>query len=406
MKLYFPDTLWNPGQLSGASFLYFSEQTIGLTLHPSVSTFLTGVDPFQFLPYVRERRPAWLEQFEEFIGRRQVFWQSHLATQNLLKPLSGVGSRQILFSYDRGQHGWDQAQELLTSCALDKSEIGKLIDPFHAADELFAHIFFEKVLEVLYPNASEETLIDIGKDASTTRYEDRVINNFNWDYIYRYCDGLFGQTSLSDLLTRAYMFRMPILAPMGEVLLSNGNLLKFLSHLKDHTGEAARDYTDVPTDVIAWEFFRQLVSTYVDPLDDRSVSSILEMLKKRQGEIERLKRKCLDLALGVGSQDDLRSLIPKVRDHIKAKVLNELEDLLKMDQRSFSTFISDLFSDEKSWMAVSAFLAGLLTGGEVVTAAGALSALALVGAKAVKQSSADTQKLATHSLTLIYRLSR
>ena len=245
-----------------------------------------------------------------------------------------------------------------------------------------------------------------GKRAVTTPYEDRVIKNFNWEHIYRYCDGLFGKTSLSDLLTRAYMFRMPILAPMGEVLLSNGDLLRFLSHLKASKSEEALGYSDVPADVIAWEFFRQLVSTYVDPLDDKSVSRIVEILTKRQGEIDRLKNKCLDLALGVGSQDDLRSLIPKVRDHIKAKVMNELEDLLKMDQRSFSTFISDLFSDEKSWMAVSAFLAGLLTGGEVVTAAGALSALALVGAKAVKQSSAEKQKLSTHPLTLIYRLSR
>jgi hypothetical protein len=406
MKLFFPDTLWNPSQVSGASFLYFSGQPIAQTLHPSVSTFITGVDPFQFLPYVRERNPAWLEHFEEFFGRWWAFTQSRMATQNLLEPLFGMSFRNIQLSYDRGQHGWENAQELLTKCTLDKSEIGKLIDPFHAADELFAHIFFEKVLEILNPSASAEEFIEIGKRAATASYADRVATNFDWEQIYQHCNRLFGLTPLSDLLTQAYMFRMPILAEMDEVLLSNGGLLKFLSHLKMGTDERDRNDLDVPADVIAWEFFRQLVSPYVDPLDDNAVSKIVEILTDRQGEVERLKNKCLDLALGVGSQDDLRSLIPRVRDHIKAKIVNELEDLLKMDQKSFSTFMSDLFSDEKSWIAISAFLAGLLSGGEVITAAGAISALGLVGATAVKQSSAEKRRLATDPLTLIYRLSR
>jgi hypothetical protein len=406
MKLFFPDTLWNPNQVSGASFLYFSGQPIALTLHASVSTFITGVDPFQFLPYVRERNPAWLERFGEFFGRWHAFSQSRIATRNLLEPLSGVAFKNIQISYDRGQLGWKHAQELLDKCSLDRDEISKLIDPFHAADELFAHIFFEKVLEALHPNASTEDFIEIGRQAAATSYEVRAVADFDWEYIYQYCDQLFGRTSLSDLLTQAYMFRMPILAGMDEVLLSNGGLLKFLSHLENVRSHADRHYAGVPTDVIAWEFFRQIVSPYVDPLDEKAVSRIGEILTKRQGEVERLRNKCLDLALGVGSQDDLRSLIPKVREHIKAKIVNELEDLLKLDQRSFSTFMSDLFSDEKSWIAISAFLAGLLNGGEVLTAAGAISALALVGAEAVKQSSAERRELAVHPLTLIYRLSR
>lgn len=406
MKMYFPDALWNPGQLSGATFLYFSEQPFWLTLHPSVSTFLTGVDPFQFLPYVRGKRPPWLAQFEEFISMRQSFWRSLVATHRLLEPLLGVGFRKVQFSYDRGEHGWDQAQELLATCTLDKSEIGKLIDPYHAADELFAHIFLEKLLDTLYPDASEEAMVEFGRRAATIPYEDRVIANFNWDGVYQYCDGLFGEAPLSELLTTAYMFRMPTAVLLDELLLSNTNLLKFMSHLKTPKDAGEQNDALIPTDVVAWEFFRQLVSMYVDPLDVTSVSRIAEMLTERTGEVIRLKNKCLDLALGVGSQDDLRSLIPKVREHIKAKVMNELEDLLKMDQRSFSTFISELFSDEKSWLAVSAFLSGLLVGGEVVTAAGAISTFALVGAKAVKQYSAERQKLTTHPFTMIYRLSR
>jgi hypothetical protein len=43
MKLFFPDSLWNPNQISGSSFLFFHDEKIGFSLHPSVSSNLTSM---------------------------------------------------------------------------------------------------------------------------------------------------------------------------------------------------------------------------------------------------------------------------------------------------------------------------------------------------------------------------
>jgi hypothetical protein len=348
-----------------------------------------------------------MRTFDDFVQRWSSFRQSLQETRTLLDPLREVGFRQVQIVYDRGQFAWDHANEVLSACTLDRRQIYDLIDPFHAADELFAHIFFEKVLEVLHGTDSPEAMVEAGKLAAANPHPENASANFDWECIYRYCDDLFSRNSLSELLTQAYMFRMPMLFEMHEVFLSNGGLLRLLSHLRlNHQDQSGAESTSLPTDVIAWEFFRQLVSPYVDPLNETSVSRISKMLNQRQEEIERLKNKCFELALGIGSQDDLRSLVPKVREHIRAKALNELEALLKLDSRSFSAFSSELFSDEKSWLALIAFLTGLLSGGEVITAAAAISTLALIGAKAVKQRASEKQKLDAHPMTLIYRLSR
>jgi hypothetical protein len=58
VKLLLPDACWKKDLVSGALFLYFHDDPIGFTLHPSVSTFLTGVDPFGFFRLVEERQPG------------------------------------------------------------------------------------------------------------------------------------------------------------------------------------------------------------------------------------------------------------------------------------------------------------------------------------------------------------
>jgi hypothetical protein len=76
MKLFLPDSCWSKELVSGALFLYFQKQPIWFTLHPSVSTFMTGVDPFSFFRLVEERRPDWAPKFFQFVQ----FWRDYIAS--------------------------------------------------------------------------------------------------------------------------------------------------------------------------------------------------------------------------------------------------------------------------------------------------------------------------------------
>ena len=67
MKLFLPDACWQKDLISGAVFLYFHRDGIGFTLHPSVSAFVTGIDPFEFFRIVDERKPSWAPKFFQFV---------------------------------------------------------------------------------------------------------------------------------------------------------------------------------------------------------------------------------------------------------------------------------------------------------------------------------------------------
>jgi hypothetical protein len=159
-------------------------------------------------------------------------------------------------------------------------------------------------------------------------------------------------------------------------------------------------------DVIAWEFFRQLLSPYLDPLNDSRVRTIRRMVQKRKDEIDRLKNKCYALANDVSSETNIDRLVRTVSDQIKGKVLNELHDLLQIKKESFNAFVTDLFSDQKTWAAVGAFLFSLIHGGEILTASSAIAALSAFGAKAFKHAAATKNKLRSTEYLLIYRMSR
>jgi hypothetical protein len=56
-----------------------------------------------------------------------------------------------LFSYPRNEQAWEAAEDLIASSNLSFDEITKSVDPYSATDELYSHIFFEKVLELYGP---------------------------------------------------------------------------------------------------------------------------------------------------------------------------------------------------------------------------------------------------------------
>ncbi len=408
MKLLLPDALWNPDQVSGASFLYFRDDKLAFTLHPSVSTFLTGVDSFTYLSYLERESPPWKPEFLRFFDLYYTHKQALRATSDIIEPLRHDAFSIILLSYDRGMQAWQNSEELISSSSLGDDQIVELIDPFHAADELFAHIFFEKVLEVQHPGKGEDFFVNLGKDAMRpTRSADKGIQlrkDFNWKEIHDYCNELFTRYTLSQLLVRAYMFRMPLLRQSPELYLSNERLPAFLASLPVTPAPTKANLENDILDVIAWEFFRQLVSRLIDPLDAGKVQTIRTIISSRQDEITRLKNKCYGLAEDLGSEKDISRLTTRVANHIKAKVENDLNDLFQIDKQTFQDFINELFSDDKTWVAIATFIASLLYGGEVITAGSAVVALSSFGSKAFKQAAAKKNKLQSSAYALLYRM--
>lgn len=370
--------------VSGAVFLYFHDETVGLTLHPSVSTFMAGTDPFQFFRLVEERQPSWAQQFFKLVSYWKTYRASLAQTMAILEPLRGAAFKTIWLAYNRDTYAFESATELLSSSSLAKHEIVASIDQFSASDELFAHIFFGKYLELVSPDKSNEDLFATGK-ALAQKSEEVFTANADWTALYQYCDQLFEVNNLENLLTTAYMFRMPALRRADAVLLSNPRLIPFLAslpiELQDDTNKGMG--TD-RLDAIAWEFFRQLVSPMIDPLNKTQVQKISELLKKRDKEIIRLKNRCFALAEELGDEADLELLQRNIRNHIRTSVEKEVQEVLDLDNQALNDLLDSVFADEKTWVGIAIFLYSLINGGDVLTAGSAIYALASIGSKAFK----------------------
>jgi hypothetical protein len=407
MKLFFPDCLWSPHQISGSIFLYFHQETIVLTLHPSASAALLGINPFTFISLVENRAPPWKDSFAQFVTKWRTFRTSLKNTQELIEPLRSDGLTTRMFSYARDTNAFNRADELIRSSTLDPARITSFIDDYHASDELFSHLFFEKVVETKYGDISSESLVNVGKELAERALADDCVpmQSFDWSPIYEYCSHLFSTRNLQELLARAYMFRMPIVNHLPAVLLSNSKLITFLSSLPIKLTPDRADLK-LDADVVAWEFFRQLLSPIVDPLDKGKIVLLKKMRSKRSEEIERLKNKCYELSEELLNERNLEELRPRVAQIIRARVANDLQELLKVDRRALSELLTEIFADEKTWLAVSSFVLGLASGREVLTAGAAIYSLSRIGAKSAKAAAGRRQALSTNAYTLIYRMTQ
>jgi hypothetical protein len=404
MKLVFPDPCWDRSLISGALFLYFHDEKVGLTLHPSVSTFLTGIDPFDFIRLVEARKPHWMPKFSRFIDYWRVFQSNLRETSALLEPLRGTALNTIWMSYPKGAEAWDAAEELLASSDLPLREVAELIDPFSASDELFAHIFFERYLELYEGHRTPEQMFALGAEAARSGNARKPVQ-LDWTALYAFCNERFHSAELEALLATAYMFRLPILRAVPTILLSNPNLVRFLASLPVEANRAGgATEPNIHFDVVAWEFFRQLVSPRLDPLNAETVQEIVGLTRTRLAEIDRLKRRCLSLAEGLGSETNLEELQKRIRQHIRAHVEPELQAVLSLDKKASREFLDSVFSDEKTWLGVATFVYSLLQGGPALTAAAAIYALSSLGSKAVKAAATRRQKLEVSDFALLYRI--
>jgi hypothetical protein len=401
-KLFFPDACWRPDLISGALFLYFHKEQIALPLHPSVSTFLTGTDPSEFFTFAEARAPQWLPKLSMFRELWNQYRTNLARTSAILEPIRDCGFKTIMFSYNRGKHGWNAAEDLIASSNLAFAEITTLIDPFSAADELFSHIFFEKYLELYEGHRTEQEMQALG--AAARKSGQLEFRQVDWSVLYDYVDQLFGDKELEEILTITYMFRVPILKFVPAVLLSNPNMVPFLASLPVKTSPSSIRNRTVDLDVISWEFFRQLLSAKVDPLDEKSIAVIRNLIEAHSSEIDALARKCLSLALDLSNETNLQNLQTRIAQHIRANVQGEIESLLFVDKAAVNDFLDSVFSDGKTWAGIGTLLYSLVQGGPLLTAGAAIGTLALVGSEAMKAAFDRRKKLETSDYTLLYRM--
>jgi hypothetical protein len=405
VKLLFPDPCWNEHIISGSAFLYFNDEPILFPLHASVSTFITGIDPFEFQRLVEERQPRWGPAFLEFMARWQVFRSRLESAGKLLEPLRGKCFKTAWIIYPRGANAWTAAEELLSASRLSYTEIASSIDPFCAADELFSHIFFEKYLELYHPGRESDHFVALGQRAATQDRPPKVA--IDWSALYGCCEHLFGSADLRRLLTVAYMFRMPMVSRASSVLLSNPGLVAFLESLQVESsiGANSKEPKDM-LDVVAWEFFRQLVSPVVDPLDAERVRRLETVLNTRAGEIARMKTRCLQLAQELGQESDIRVLEGRIREYVRVNVQKDVQDVLGLDNENLRKLMEAVFADEKTWLGISGILFSLLHGGggSILSVGSAICALSSLGSKAVKVAGTQRETLRSNDYALLYRL--
>jgi formate dehydrogenase maturation protein FdhE len=129
-------------------------------------------------------------------------------------------------------------------------------------------------------------------------------------------------------------------------------------------------------------------------------------LQSRKEEIERLRLKCHVLAEQVRQPKTLQNLVNQIEKLIRTKVKREIAELLQLNQQALEAFLTSIFADEKTWFAVSSFIASVVTGHVYITTGAALAALSSIGSKAFKAAADRRQKLKQNDYALVYTISR
>jgi len=224
--------------------------------------------------------------------------------------------------------------------------------------------------------------------------------------LYRYCEALFERETRRQLLVKGYflrVFQLSQLRKESSLLLTNEALIPFLSALPVETDVQAQE--PITDDVIAWEFFRRIVSPRIDPLDGDKIVFVADILESRPEEIERLKTKCLALSEKCRGIVTLETLVERVEKLIRTDVGKEIADLLNLDRKAVDDLIVSLFSDKNTWLGIAGLIGGLVAGQPLLSAGGAITALSAFGAASFKQAAERRQKLRTSDFSLIYTMS-
>jgi hypothetical protein len=374
--LVYPEPLFTPTLVDGTAFLYF-ERKLTLTLAPAPVMAAGG---FEIVEWVRERRPSWAPKFlalDELWGQES---DGCVATFRLLEPIRDRFTTALV-AVPGDQGALERAGELIRSAGFDAERMRAVVDPVVAAGELMNHIYLEMWL--LLENDSEA--------------------------LYHYVGELLADDDrLESTMQQAYMLRIAHLAagaPVDPLLLNSPRLAPFLLSL---WGDASQDDVTPSTSFVigqaSWEFFRQILRPYLDPLDERAVELIAECLADRFDEVQALKLQTERLAERITTADTHDQLSVLVADHIRLHVADDIADLLRLDERAKQRFLDSLLSDRGAWVAALAAAHGATMGSAEWTMGGAIGAIAMLGSKGYATIADRRRQLASSDYRLIYSL--
>lgn len=371
----FPDPLTDLSDISGATFLYFTDRLVigaPASLIPDVAERASAS-----LDYFFDKSPAWIQDFENVLALKSIQSKATASVLEELRPIKD-SFQCVYFSYPADTETMALSMDGIESSFSDAGAAFSSIDPRTGASDLVRHIYLEM-----------GTVLD-----------------WNTEKLYNYCDELFTEHSIEKLLASAYLLRLNALASVRvtSLLLVNPKAAAFLAapQIQEQPQISLRGYQDVA----AWELFRRLISPYLDPLTDSKIRTIATIRQRRLEELEALKRRCRvvaeDLVTRLGAPPDEDALVRTVRD----RLLPEAEAILKLDRQSLTTFRDELLSDKATWAGLATFLSGLLAGSPILTGGATVAALSSVGAAAYKANRETKLELDASDLALIYHINR
>ncbi|MBM3254019.1 MAG: hypothetical protein FJZ16_07195 [Candidatus Omnitrophica bacterium] len=368
-----PDPLTSPEMLSGALFLYF-DAPIWVTMPPTIVT----PDSWKLLDLIKRREPGWGEIFWGIFGAWRMQMDGFRSSIEVFTPLKEKSLKTMYMSYSAGTKALEESGNLITATGFTIKDLSELINPFTASGEIIRHIMLEQFLEL-----KEDV-----------------------EELYKYCGELLKEEAIPSLLTRGYLLRLKILSDAKNcpILLSNERLIKFLEKLPIDT-EVVPD-RNIDFDVIAWEFFRQLVSPRLDPLNAERADYIQKLIESRKNEIARLKSKCYKLAEKIEGVKSIEQLVAKVERLIKSEVEDEIAELFELDKGKVKEYFTKLFADKTIWIGTATTILGIVSGQPHVTVGGAICALSTMGAKAVSEAASRKAKIKQSDYAIVYRIGK
>jgi len=397
-KLFYPECIFSLDQISSSTFLYFPDN-LATTMHPTVSLYTTGCDPFRFIEFIEEGNYSFGAKFYPIFNVFETSSKMMHDTFDILKPLYNKKFlSNIWLAYPRNKFALEKSEEIIQKSGLSVNEIYNYIDKIMACQEFISHVLFEMFLEFYQDKIVS---IDAKENAS---YEETRAKNIDYKLLLDYCEDLFSKYSVEELLVKTYLFRLQQLDYFNDILISNNNLILLLNSIKLEQPLKKSEYYN-NLDVISWEIFRQLTDKYLSQKKQKErISKIVDLRDTSLDEIQALKNKCLKLGEQFKGEKKLESLEKNIAEHIKIHTTKEIQNLLKLDKRIFENLIDSIFSDYKSWLGVSSFLTSIITGNALFTAGAGLATLASIGSKTYKEVADTEKKINDSEYALIYRL--
>jgi len=367
--IVFPEPVYSPSIISGIEFLYFEEPLIFLNPPTVVSK-----NSFDLVSYIQNEAPAWTHIFDNIFNSFLSLHSGCKHTSEILEPLKNRYIN-VFLSYAGNQAALKKARNTISSLSISNNDIINSIQFELAAAELTTrHILLEEFLER-------------GESLRQT---------------YKYCNEIFTSLSYENLLVESYYLRFVFLNffDSSKILLSNPRILNFISSHKNQTSPKPHELTDIA----AWELFRQILSGYIQKVDNKTVELICELLSNNIEEITSLKSKCVNISTSFPDFSNQSDLISHVEYVIKNQIRPEIESMFGLDKKLLKDFLTNIFSDMKFWASYISLIYGISAGNKIFTSVSAIGATSIVSASLYKSLSSIANQKSSNEYRLLYSI--